>query len=151
MTFTRDLYHLSNNYGWIQARVFADPGSEPELEPWMVDKIQRMGWTLTKAETGQRVDVSVHGRVDWAKVAQTLAEVLRPILDDSVELDAEASEQLLGMAEIALADYDVAHMEIDLATPITVEHPTEGDTDAGDPEQPEEPAAPEGDDAEEGG
>lgn len=99
----------------ILARMTLPEGEPVELDPWMIHGIQHRGWSL-KSGDPEESGVTAHGWADWQGVADNLAAVLRPMLDDSVSLSEEEAEQLLKQAEAALDDYRVAHMEVSVAT-----------------------------------
>lgn len=114
----------------VKAR-WTQPASEPaQLDPWMTEGINRLGWRLSVEQANEDSGHERHGHADWNEVADQLAAVVRPILDDQVELSEEEYQALLEQAQSALDTYDVAVMEVLAASEDGEEpQPQEEDTD----------------------
>lgn len=123
----RVTYLLKDAYGTVHARMTLPEEENVSLEPWMVHHINHRGWRL---EAWEAVDlgVQIHGWADWHGVAETMATVLRSLLDHGEEWTEDEEAALMEQARSALDDFHVAEMEVSVAEP-DAEVQREGDDD----------------------
>lgn len=129
----RVTYLLRDATGRVAAEVVTPEGEVPDIPLWMIHNINESGWTLVQRETVES-GVAAHGYANWQGVADNLAACLRVMLDDSRELSEEEAEQMLEQAQAALDDYDMAHLEVSVATVEfnpDVEHEEDGEDGEG--------------------
>lgn len=128
----RERWVLRDTEGREHAVVFAHQGEEPEVEPWMAHSVYARGWTLKKEEGGGHEVRAMHGVVNWQKVADDLAEPMRMLLSDQVELSEAEADEWMDKAQQALDAHDVAHMEVGVGLfGQTAEEPGQEDDDGG--------------------
>jgi hypothetical protein len=112
---SRQRHVVRDSRGIAKAVIITTGEEPPEIEPWMAENVRNRGWSIEAVEDFQKNDIEVHGHANWKVVADELATALRPLLDESAEIDSEEqSEEFLANAQAALDAYDVTHMEVSM-------------------------------------